>query len=115
MVAPRGCILPEVPQPGRSNLDLSIVVIPGVPGKHVPLLSSEHDKLDSGDSGSCRSRIIRFAASHRSPPLGLNPLQMPMKNQQIVLAARPEGLPKESDFQLIQERGPHSGRGPVFW
>lgn len=34
-----------------------------------------------------------------------------MKNRQIVLAARPEGLPKPSDFRLVEADAPQPGEG----
>ena len=34
-----------------------------------------------------------------------------MKNRQIVLAARPEGLPKPSDFRLVETERPSPPRG----
>ncbi len=34
-----------------------------------------------------------------------------MKNRQIILAARPEGLPKESDFRLVESEIPRSAEG----
>ncbi|MEN6494012.1 MAG: NADP-dependent oxidoreductase [Thermoguttaceae bacterium] len=36
---------------------------------------------------------------------------MPEKNRQIVLAARPEGMPKESDFRLIETDRPQPAEG----
>ena len=36
---------------------------------------------------------------------------MAAKNRQITLAARPEGLPKESDFRLVEAPMPHPGEG----
>lgn len=35
-------------------------------------------------------------------------------NRQIVLAKRPEGMPKESDFQLVEGQLPHAGAGEVL-
>ena len=35
-------------------------------------------------------------------------------NRQIVLVKRPEGLPKESDFQLVEAQVPHAGAGEVL-
>ena len=37
-----------------------------------------------------------------------------MKNRQIVLAARPEGLPKESDFRLIESETLEPGDGQLL-
>ena len=34
-----------------------------------------------------------------------------MKNRQLVLAARPEGLPKESDFRPVETGLPEPGEG----
>ncbi len=34
-----------------------------------------------------------------------------MKNRQIILAARPEGLPKQSDFRLVESEMPKPGQG----
>ena len=36
---------------------------------------------------------------------------MPSRNRQIVLAARPEGLPKESDFRLVESPMPEPAEG----
>ena len=35
-------------------------------------------------------------------------------NHQIVLAARPEGLPKPSDFRLVETPAPEPGAGPFL-
>ncbi len=35
----------------------------------------------------------------------------PLKNRQGILAARPEGLPKESDFRLVETGLTESGEG----
>ena len=39
---------------------------------------------------------------------------MPTKNRQFVLAARPQGLPKESDFQLVETEIRNPGGGEVL-
>ena len=39
---------------------------------------------------------------------------MPQANRQITLAARPTGLPKESDFKLIQSPVPNPGDGEIL-
>ena len=39
---------------------------------------------------------------------------LPGVNRQIVLAARPDGMPKESDFQLLEGQLPHVGAGEAL-
>src|SRR6185369_2925262 len=39
---------------------------------------------------------------------------MPPMNRQITLAARPVGMPKESDFSLVESPVPHPARGEVL-
>ena len=39
---------------------------------------------------------------------------MPTVNRQIVLAARPAGMPKESDFRLVESPVPHAAGGEVL-
>ena len=39
---------------------------------------------------------------------------MPTMNRQITLAARPVGMPKESDFRIVESPLPHPGRGEVL-
>ena len=39
---------------------------------------------------------------------------LPGVNRQIVLAARPVGMPKESDFQLVEGELPHPGAGEAL-
>ncbi len=39
---------------------------------------------------------------------------MPTMNRQITLAARPVGMPKESDFRLVESPLPNPGRGEVL-
>jgi len=39
---------------------------------------------------------------------------VPSVNRQIILATRPEGLPKESDFRLVEVELPHAGAGEVL-
>jgi NADPH-dependent curcumin reductase CurA len=39
---------------------------------------------------------------------------MPQTNKQITLAARPKGMPKESDFKLIQSPVPEAGPGQIL-
>src|SRR5215467_3091896 len=39
---------------------------------------------------------------------------MPPMNRQITLAARPVGMPKESDFSLVESPIPHPARGEVL-
>jgi len=39
---------------------------------------------------------------------------VPSVNKQIILAARPAGLPKESDFRLVESQLPHAGAGEVL-
>src|SRR5579872_3485738 len=39
---------------------------------------------------------------------------MPSTNKQITLAARPKGMPKESDFKLIESTVPEPGPGQIL-
>src|SRR6478736_9414198 len=39
---------------------------------------------------------------------------MPPTNKQVTLAARPSGMPKESDFKLVETPVPQSGPGEML-